>query len=90
MICLLCATLLLAAGPATQENIPPEEAFLKARTLLELKRYADTVPYLQRLAKHGNKAAMYQLATLSRVPPGGNDIQVFSCFHATSPHKFQP
>ncbi|WP_456380500.1 phospholipase A [Hydrogenimonas sp.] len=55
---------LFAQSAADPKSVPAEEAFQKARVLLEMKKYAEAVPYLERLAKHGNKSAMYQLATL--------------------------
>ncbi|WP_456323543.1 phospholipase A [Hydrogenimonas sp.] len=55
---------LFAQSGVDPKTVPSEEAFQKARMLLEMKKYAEAVPYLERLAKHGNKAAMYQLAVL--------------------------
>ncbi|WP_457593970.1 phospholipase A [Hydrogenimonas sp.] len=46
------------------KEIPADVAFEKARTLMQQKRFTEALPYLKRLAKHGNKAAMYQLANL--------------------------
>ncbi len=45
-------------------RIPPNVAFENLRNLLQQHRYSEALPYLERLARHGNKAAMYQLARL--------------------------
>jgi len=60
----LMSLLLFAQNTIDPNAVPADEAFKKARLLLEMKNYREAVPYLERLARHGNKAAMYQLATL--------------------------
>ncbi|WP_456453260.1 hypothetical protein [Hydrogenimonas sp.] len=60
----LWSLLLFAQNTIDPNAVPADEAFRKARMLLETKNYREALPYLERLARHGNKAAMYQLATL--------------------------